>query len=191
MMPPQAPSGKFYDASINGGFNCRDGVGGTDGGPYGTVKVDTSTDTAEIRVSRLSPNTAYEVFLNVTGPGGCSVHLLLPPGQRRLLPKHGQCARLRNSVHNVLALPRRICRGSGNRTTAALDEKRRFAWNAAPSGCGPYVTCFRSHTAGARWAGRPGALCPSGRLASRPGRARCPGRRRGTAACPDRRPGDM
>jgi|SRR5215218_2462558 len=71
MMPTQAPSGKFYDASINGGFNCRDGVGGTDGGPYGTVKVDTSTDTAEIRVSRLSANTAYEVFLNVTGPGGC------------------------------------------------------------------------------------------------------------------------
>jgi hypothetical protein len=130
-MPTQAPSGKFYDASINGGFNCRDGVGGTDGGPYGTVKVDTSTDTAEIRVSRLSPNTAYEVFLNVTGPGGCgeqhlttrrrtggeglsfSVHLLLPPGQRRLLPQHRQCAGLRNSVHNVLALPRRICRGSG------------------------------------------------------------------------------
>jgi hypothetical protein len=71
MMPTQAPSGKFYDASINGGFNCRDGVTGTDGGPYGTVKVDTSTDTAEIRVSRLSSNTAYEVFLNVTGPGGC------------------------------------------------------------------------------------------------------------------------
>jgi hypothetical protein len=60
-----------------------------------------------------------------------SVHLLLPPGQRRLLPKHGQCARLRNSVHNVLALPRRICRGSGNRTTAALDEKQQSAREAA------------------------------------------------------------
>ena len=49
----------------------------------------------------------------------------------------------------------------------------------------PYVTL---RTAGARRAGRPGSLCPSGRLASRPGQAPCPGRCRGTAACPGRRP---
>src|SRR5213592_3503155 len=42
---------------------------------------------------------------------------------------------------------------------------------------------WRLHIAGAPWAGRPGSLRPSSRLASRPGRAQCPGRRRGTAAC--------
>ncbi len=44
------------------------------------------------------------------------------------------------------------------------------------------------HTAGARRAGRPGSLRPSSRLASRPGLAQCPGRRRGTAARPGRGP---
>ena len=37
-------------------------------------------------------------------------------------------------------------------------------------------------------AGRPGSLRPSSRLASRPGLAQCPGRRRGTVACPGRGP---
>ena len=54
------------------------------------------------------------------------------------------------------------------------------------------VTCFSRpwplRTAGARWAGRPGSLPPSGWTASRPVRARCPGRCRGTAVCPGRRP---
>ena len=58
-------------------------------------------------------------------------------------------------------------------------------WTAAA-----HVTRFSSHTAGARWAGRPGSLRHLSRLASRPAQARCPGRRRGTAACPGRgRPG--
>ena len=52
--------------------------------------------------------------------------------------------------------------------------------------CGTYATCFTRRTAGARWAGRPGSLRPSSRLASQPGQAQCPGRRRGTAACPGR-----
>jgi RimJ/RimL family protein N-acetyltransferase len=55
--------------------------------------------------------------------------------------------------------------------------------------CGTYVTCFSRwgvHTAGARWAGRPGSLRPSSRLASRLVQAQCPDRRRGTAACPGR-----
>jgi hypothetical protein len=43
-------------------------------------------------------------------------------------------------------------------------------------------------TPGARWAGRPGSLPPSGWLAIRPGQALCPGRCRGIAACPGRRP---
>ncbi|MCW2651420.1 MAG: hypothetical protein JWR32_2396 [Mycobacterium sp.] len=47
---------------------------------------------------------------------------------------------------------------------------------------------WRLHTAGARWAGRPGSLRPSGWLASRPGQALRPGRCRGIAACPGRRP---
>ena len=47
---------------------------------------------------------------------------------------------------------------------------------------------WRLHTAGARWAGRPGSLRPSSRLASRPSQAQCLGRRRGTAACPGRGP---
>jgi hypothetical protein len=41
---------------------------------------------------------------------------------------------------------------------------------------------------GRRWAGRPGSLCQSGRLAIRSGRAPCPGRCQGIAACPGRRP---
>src|SRR5260370_87221 len=57
---------------------------------------------------------------------------------------------------------------------------------------GFYVRCFRPrwrlHTAGARWADRPGSLPPSGWVASRPGRALRPGRCRGTAASPGRRP---
>ena len=47
---------------------------------------------------------------------------------------------------------------------------------------------WRLDTAGARSAGRPGSLRPSSPLASRPGQAQCPGRRRGTAACPGRGP---
>src|SRR5712692_4882266 len=58
------------------------------------------------------------------------------------------------------------------------------------SDCGTYFKCFRSrwrlHTAGARWAGRPGSLPPSGWTASRPGRALRPGQCRGRAACPGR-----
>jgi hypothetical protein len=44
------------------------------------------------------------------------------------------------------------------------------------------------HTAGARWAGRPGSSHRSGWPAIRPVRAPCPGRCQGTAACPGRRP---
>ncbi len=52
-----------------------------------------------------------------------------------------------------------------------------------------YVSrAWPSRTAAGRRAGRPGSLCPSGRLAIRPGQALCPGRWRGTAACPGRRP---
>jgi DNA-binding CsgD family transcriptional regulator len=57
---------------------------------------------------------------------------------------------------------------------------------------GAYVTCSRREwpfrTAGGRRAGRPGSSPPLGWLASRPGRALCPCRCRGTAACPGRRP---
>jgi hypothetical protein len=49
---------------------------------------------------------------------------------------------------------------------------------------------WRLRTEGARRAGRRGELCPSGRLASRLGRAQCPGRCRGIVACPGRRSRD-
>src|SRR5919107_85773 len=47
---------------------------------------------------------------------------------------------------------------------------------------------YCGRTAGARRAGKPGSLRRSWWLGSRPGRALCPGRCRGTAACPGRRP---
>src|SRR5256885_6494950 len=38
-----------------------------------------------------------------------------------------------------------------------------YGWNRSVVYCVTYVTCFsRLHTAGARPAGRPGSLCPSG-----------------------------
>src|SRR5262249_8858930 len=73
---------------------------------------------------------------------------------------------------------------------AALRRTQAFRLQASsPSVASLSVTCFsRLHTVGVRPAGRPGSLCPSGRLAIRPGQALCPGRCRGTAACPGRRP---
>ena len=62
-------------------------------------------------------------------------------------------------------------------------------WNRPTVWYVTYVTCFsRSHTEGARPAGRPGSLRPSSRLAIRPGQAPCPSRCQGTAACPGRGP---
>jgi hypothetical protein len=68
------------------------------------------------------------------------------------------------------------------RVTNAVVSRDRLSLTAAAD-----VTRFSSHTAGARWAGRPGSLRPSSRLASRPGQARCPGRCRRIAVCPGRR----
>src|SRR5260370_8046246 len=63
-----------------------------------------------------------------------------------------------------------------------------YGWNRSVIYCVTYVTCSGVarplHTAGARPAGRPGSLCPSGRLAIQPGQPPCPGRCRGTAPCP-------
>src|SRR6266581_7195189 len=65
-----------------------------------------------------------------------------------------------------------------------------YGWNRSVVWCVTYVSCsgraWPFRTAGGRWAGRPGSSTPSGWFASRPGRALCPGRCRGTAACPGR-----
>jgi Phage integrase family len=86
-----------------------------------------------------------------------------------------------SSAACMRAEPSRNYQRAGFRRRCAARPEQRF-----------YVTCSKLaatlRTPGARRAGRPGALCPSGRLASGPGQARCPGRRRGIAACPGRRP---
>ena len=64
------PLGKFYDPELNDGSSCT-GAQGTDGGPYGTATRVGSTNTFEIRVWRLSPNTSYQVLLLTSSFGGC------------------------------------------------------------------------------------------------------------------------
>ena len=80
------------------------------------------------------------------------------------------------------------CRGRRTRSTTTLPSKSATAPSkSSPRGtgnCSPARTAW--DTAAVRSAGRSGALRPSSRLASRPGRAQCPGRRRRTAARPGR-----
>jgi hypothetical protein len=112
----------------------------------------------------------------------------------RLLGRGGGAGLVVDHGNQVLHL------GSSPVARGALARGRRGTSRSNAGGSWPYgwkagllvvlyVMCFsRSHTAGARPAGRPGSLCLSSRLAIRPGPAPCPGRSRGTGACPGRRP---
>ena len=110
-----------------------------------------------------------------------------------VLPEEPNRDHTRVSVRAVVGHPRRIaecsnsCESGSCITSVTCSGRMLISFRQASF----YLTCFRRRplrTAGGRWAGRPGSLPPSGWTASRPGRARCPGRHRGTAAFPVRRP---
>jgi hypothetical protein len=130
-----------------------------------------------------------------------------PPRWAKALRKRGDCYRKLRRIPLPRSWVNRALRDppytlTGVRRSCSPRVETRHRWRPHRTGSvgrrgrpaprwGIYVTCFRSRpfrTAGGRWAGRPGSLPPSGWTASRPVRARCPGRCRGTAAFPGRRP---
>ena len=166
------------------------------------------------RLSRVLGHLPYSLTLKIIGP---AMKSSLPPARREFLSnelKNNDPRFLRAQTRLYLAyldrhgsLAKRFCDagtrawvvyGENDDVGITRDEREILAGashvtlssltSSQPSSFRPFRARQAEHIAGGQRAGRPGALRPSGRLASRPGRALGPGRRPGTAACPARRP---